>query len=383
MNGWKIPLYKIFTDDEDVALVNKVIKRGSNWAIGPEIEEFENAIKKITGSNYCVAVNSGTSALHATLLAYGLGEGDEIIIPSFSFISTANSVLFVNATPVFVDIEEKHFGLDSEKIPQKINIKTKAIIPMDYAGQSCEIFEIKKIVHDNNLLLIEDAAEGLGASVKGKKVGTVSDSAIFSFTGNKVLTTGEGGAIITNSHEIYEKLKLIRSHGRLDEINYFENPSFPNYVGIGYNWRMSSITAALGIAQLNKIDKIIRLRQNNANFLSSRLSKHPEITVPTYDGNYEHIFQMYTIKLQDKIIRDSLQKFLLNKQIFCKVYFNPIHLTDFYRNKFGTIPGSLPMTERLSDVVLTLPLYPNMTSEERELLVTSIDEFFEFYKKCK
>jgi|SRR3989338_1298402 len=383
MNGWKIPLYKIFTDDEDVALVNKVIKRGSNWAIGPEIEEFENAIKKITGSNYCVAVNSGTSALHATLLAYGLGEGDEIIIPSFSFISTANSVLFVNATPVFVDIEEKHFGLDSEKIPQKINIKTKAIIPMDYAGQSCEIFEIKKIVHDNNLLLIEDAAEGLGASVKGKKVGTVSDSAIFSFTGNKVLTTGEGGAIITNSHEIYEKLKLIRSHGRLDEINYFENPSFPNYVGIGYNWRMSSITAALGIAQLNKIDKIIRLRQNNASFLSSRLSKHPEITVPTYDGNYEHIFQMYTIKLQDKIIRDSLQKFLLNKQIFCKVYFNPIHLTDFYRNKFGTIPGSLPMTERLSDVVLTLPLYPNMTSEERELLVTSIDEFFEFYKKCK
>ena len=274
MNRWKIPLYKIFTDDEDVALVNKVIKRGSNWAIGPEIEEFENAIKKITGSNYCVAVNSGTSALHATLLAYGLGEGDEIIIPSFSFISTANSVLFVNATPVFVDIEEKHFGLDSEKIPQKINIKTKAIIPMDYAGQSCEIFEIKKIVHDNNLLLIEDAAEGLGASVKGKKVGTVSDSAIFSFTGNKVLTTGEGGAIITNSHEIYEKLKLIRSHGRLDEINYFENPSFPNYVGIGYNWRMSSITAALGIAQLNKIDKIIRLRQNNANFLSSRLSKH-------------------------------------------------------------------------------------------------------------
>jgi len=383
MNRWKIPLYKIFTDDEDVALVNKVIKRGSNWAIGPEIEEFENAIKKITGSNYCVAVNSGTSALHATLLAYGLGEGDEIIIPSFSFISTANSVLFVNATPVFVDIEEKHFGLDSEKIPQKINIKTKAIIPMDYAGQSCEIFEIKKIVHDNNLLLIEDAAEGLGASVKGKKVGTVSDSAIFSFTGNKVLTTGEGGAIITNSHEIYEKLKLIRSHGRLDEINYFENPSFPNYVGIGYNWRMSSITAALGIAQLNKIDKIIRLRQNNASFLSSRLSKHPEITVPTYDGNYEHIFQMYTIKLQDKIIRDSLQKFLLNKQIFCKVYFNPIHLTDFYRNKFGTIPGSLPMTERLSDVVLTLPLYPNMTSEERELLVTSIDEFFEFYKKCK
>ena len=224
MNNWKIPLYKIYTDDEDLNLITNIIKRGSEWAIGPEIEEFENTIKNFVGCKYCLTLNSGTSALHATNLAYNLGKGDEIIVPSFSFISTANSVLFVGATPQFADIEEETFGLDPSNIQTKISKKTKAIIPMDYGGTSCKIFEIKQIAKDNNLILIEDAAESLGSTVNGSKIGTVGDSAIFSFCGNKVLTTGEGGAVVTNSKKIYEKIKSIRSHGRLDSISYFNNP---------------------------------------------------------------------------------------------------------------------------------------------------------------
>ncbi len=377
MPEWKIPLYKIYTDDEDLNLVTKIIKRGNRWAIGPEVEQFENAIKNYVGCDYCLTLNSGTSALHASLLAYELGKGAEIIVPSFTFISTVNSVLFVDAIPTFAEIEETNLGLDPELIQARISSITKAIIPMDCGGLPCKIFEIKKQIEDAGLILIEDAAEALGSSVKGTKVGSNADATIFSFTGNKVLTTGEGGAITTNSREIYEKIKLIRSHGRIDKINYFNNPHESNYQGIGYNWRMSTITACLGITQLEKLDKIVKMRQENANFLSERLSKHSQIQVPKGSAEYTHIYQMYTIRLPNKIIRDKLHSHLLADGIFSKVYFYPIHLTDFYKNKFGTKSGILPVTEKIADQVLTLPIYPNMTIEEKNLLIESIDMFFE------
>ena len=377
MKDWIIPLYKIYSDDEDVKLISKVIKRGRDWAIGPEIDEFENDIKNYVGTDYCIALNSGTSALHATLLAYGLGNGDEIIVPSFSFISTANSVLFVNGKPKFADIEEETFGLNPDSISNVINSKTKAIIPMDYGGLSCKISEISEVAKKNNLILIEDAAECLGSTVKGIKVGSQSDSAIFSFCGNKVLTTGEGGAVVTNSKKIYEKIKLIRSHGRQDSINYFKNPSKSQYLSLGYNWRMSSLTAALGISQLKKLDKIIKMRQKNAKQLISKLAKFKEISISDPPNGYEHIYQMFTIKLNSKKIRDSLHNFLKKKRIFSKVYFFPIHLTDFYKKNFPNSGKFLSNTEKLSNQLLTLPLYPNMTSEEKQYLIESISEFFE------
>ncbi|TAK26787.1 MAG: DegT/DnrJ/EryC1/StrS family aminotransferase, partial [Nitrosarchaeum sp.] len=247
---WKLPLYKIFTDDEDLNLITKIIKRGTDWAIGPEIEEFENSLRNYVGVDYCVTLNSGTSALHATFLAYGFGKGDEIIVPSFSFISTANAVLFVEANPKFTDIEEQTFGLNAIAIADNITKKTKAIVPMDYGGLSCNILDIQKVSRENELVLIEDAAEALGSTIKGAKVGSIADSSIFSFCGNKVLTTGEGGAVVTNSKEIFEKIKLIRSHGRFEKKSaYFDDVSMPQYNQLGYNWRMSSITAGLGISQ--------------------------------------------------------------------------------------------------------------------------------------
>jgi perosamine synthetase len=373
-NEWKIPLYKIYTDDEDVQLITKIVRRGSNWAIGPEIEEFEESIKNYVGSDYCLTLNSGTSALHASFLAYGFGTGDEIIVPSFTFVSTVNATRFVNANPVFSDIETNTFGLDSESINSKITSKTKAVVPMDYGGSSCDINSIKKITEENNLKLIEDAAEGLGSSVNGKKVGSLSDLAIFSFCGNKVLTTGEGGAIVTNSKEVYNKIKSIRSHGRLDNISYFNNPSDAEYVGVGYNWRMSSITAALGISQISKLDKLIKMRQENASFISQQISKHKQIQV---SQNPENIYQMYSILLENNKLRNALQKFLLEKKIFCKIYFQPIHLMDYYIRHFKDEKISLPMTESISERILTLPLYPNMNNDEKQYLVDCINEFFE------
>ena len=377
MDEWKIPLYKIYSDEEDVNLITKIIKRGKQWAMGPEIEELEKALSNYVGTEYCIALNSGTSALHSTLLAYGLGKGDDVIVPSFSFISTANSVLFVDSNPIFVDIEEETYGLDPSLILNNLTTSTKAILPMDYAGMSCNIFDIKIIAEENNLILIEDAAEGLGSSIKGKKTGSISDSAIFSFCGNKVLTTGEGGAVVTNSKEIYEKIKLIRSHGRLDSISYFDNPDSSKYNMLGYNWRMSSLTASLGISQLQKLDKIIKMRQENAKYISNKLSKCKEIRLPIPPNGYEHIYQMYSIRVQNQKIRDDLQKHLLEKQIFSKVYFKPIHKMEFYKNQKKNEKEFLPITEKISNTILTIPLYPNMTMEEKDYLTNSILEFFE------
>ena len=228
----------------------------------------------------------------------------------------------------------------------------------------------------NNLILIEDGAESLGSSVNKKKTGTIADSTIFSFCGNKVITTGEGGAVATNSKEVYERINLIRSHGRQDNSNYFDNPEISQYVGVGFNWRMSSITAALGISQLEKLDKLIKMRQEHAKYITNRISKHDEIKPPFSNENYDNIYQMYTITLKNQSIRDKLHKFLLEKKIFCKIYFSPIHLTKFYQNKIDT-NYSLPNTEEISNLVLTLPLFPNMTLEEKDYLINSIDEFFE------
>lgn len=383
LSDWKIPLYKIYTDDEDVNLITKIVKRGSEWAIGPEIAEFENAIKNYVDADYCIALNSGTSALHATFLAYGLGRGDEIIIPSFTFIATANSVLFVDAKPSFADIEEVTFGLDSKSVHEKITKNTKAVVPVDYSGLPCNITSVKQVAEDNNLILIEDAAEALGSAVNGGKTGSMSHATIFSFCANKIITTGEGGAVVTNSRQIYEKLKLIRSHGRVDNLNYFNNPGESSYTQLGFNWRMSSMTAALGISQLAKIEKIIKMRQENANYLSSRLSKYAEIRVPSQPSNYKHVYQLYTIKLTNEQMRDELHTYLLKKRIFSKVYFNPVHLTSFYREKFGLKEGLLPVTEDVSSKVLSLPIYPNMNLEEKNYLIDSISEFFESNYRSK
>jgi len=374
---WILPLYKIYTDEEDIRLITKIVKRGSNWAIGPEIEEFENSIKDYVNCDYCACLNSGTSSLHALLLAYGIQKGDNVIVPSFSFISTANAVLFVNGSPIFADIEENTFGLDPKSIELQINEKTKVIIPMDYGGMSCNIFDIKKIAEENNIKVIEDAAEALGSSIKGEKVGSVADSSIFSFCGNKVLTTGEGGAIVTNDKEIFEKVKLIRSHGRMDQKNYFQNNQESNYLMLGYNWRMSSITASLGISQMKKLDKIIKMRQRNAKYLNSRLAKHAEIKTPISPDGYEHIYQMYTIYVPNTKFRDKLHEFLSKKKIFSKVYFTPIHKTKFYEDNIQIKKGILSNTERIAGRVLTLPLYPNMSNEELNYLINSISEFVE------
>jgi len=373
---WKVPLFKIYWDEEDIRMVDAAIRRGMFWAIGPNIEIFEEALSQYIGTRYGVAFNSGTSALHATLLACGIGQGNEVIVPSFTFIATANAPLFVGATPVFADIEEKTYGLDPEDVERKITPRTKAILPVHYGGLPCLIPELKKVAEKHNLLLIEDAAESIGASVDGRKVGSFGTAAILSFCSNKVITTGEGGAVVTDSPEIYEKLKLIRSHGRAETASYFSSTEYMDYVALGYNFRMSDITAALGIAQLKKLDKIIKMRRKNAGMLSAKLSQIGEVGLPHPPDDFSHVYQLYTIQVREgRKKRDALAAYLAQKGVMTKVYFHPVHLTHYYRNELG-YRCELPTTERLSEQVLTLPMYPAMTEEEINYIAGEVINFF-------
>ncbi|MEX0764796.1 MAG: DegT/DnrJ/EryC1/StrS family aminotransferase [Nitrosopumilaceae archaeon] len=377
MTRWKIPLYKVMVDKEDEIAVLKVLKRGMDWALGPEIEQFEKILAEYVGSTYCLAFNSGTSALHAALLAKGTKPTEEVIVPSFTFISTTNSVLMVNGIPHFVDIEDKTLGLDPILVKKSLSKRTRTVIAVHYAGLPCEIEQISKITKSRRIFLIEDAAEALGAKINRRMVGTFGDLAIFSFAANKVVTTGEGGAIVTNSKDMFQRLKLLRSHGRIDAQNYFSSLSTPDYVTLGFNWRMSSMTAALGISQLNKIEKLIKMRRNNAKYMTSRLRKLKEIKTPFEPPNLRHVYQLYSIQLPNSDLRNALMEFLKEKGIMTKVFFSPIHKTTYYRKLKWIKKNSLKITENISQRILSLPMYPGLKREEMDYIFDSVAEFIE------
>ncbi|MFC1869957.1 DegT/DnrJ/EryC1/StrS family aminotransferase [Chloroflexota bacterium] len=375
---WEIPLFKIYWDDDDIEMVTESIRRGMFWAVGPNIEKFEEMLSKYIGRRYAVVFNSGTSALHAMLLAHGIGRGDEVIVPSFTFIATANAPLFVGATPVFADIEETTYGLNPDNVRHKITSKTKAIIPVHYGGCPCLITELKEIAEEHNLVLIEDAAESFGAKRNGRKVGIFGDSAIFSLCQTKVFTTGEGGFVVTDSQDIYEKLKLIRSHGRADTANYFSTVEYMDYTTLGYNFRMPDILAALGISQLKKVDKLIKMRRDNAKYMTMALSGIKDIAIPKFAKEISHVYQEYAIRVKGgEKIRDSLRAHLTERGIMTKISFYPVHLTHYYKNILGYDNRSLEVTERISSEALTLPMYPSLIEQEMDYIAQEIRYFFQ------
>ena len=334
----KIPLYKIFWAEDDVEAVTNIIKRGKYWTGGIENVEFERAVSAYIGRDYGVTFNSGTSALTALLIAYGLSSEDEVIVPAFTYPSTVEAVKFAGAKPIFADIEEDTYGLDLEHVEGLINERTRAIVAVHIYGLPCRIAELREIADRHDLFLIEDVAEALGSEALGRKAGCFGDAAMFSFSGNKILTTGEGGMAVTDSVEIYEKLKRIRDDR---------------------SWRMSSIHAALGLSQLKKLHVVLSLREQKAHYLSDKLEEIDGVEVPSIPVGYIHAFQFYTIRVKKK--RDGLKKHLEARGITVKIYFHSMH--------------SLPVSDLVSSEVLTLPIYPRLKVVEMDYMVDSIREF--------
>ncbi len=371
----KIPLFKIYSDSKDVKEVTSAIKSGMHWCIGPQIEEFEKKICEYSGVGHCVTFNSGGSALHALMLAHGIGPGDEVIVPSFTFIATAYAPMYAGAKPVFADIEETTLGLDPESVRKRITKKTKAILPIHYGGVPCRIKELREVADDASVALIEDAAEAFGAKIGSSFVGTFGHSAIYSFCQNKIFSTSEGGCAITDDDALYEKLKLIASYGRVCSGDYFCAGTSLDYISLGYNWRLSSIQAALGVSQLQKVEKIIKMRVEVADYYNKELDKIDDVETIRSPNECYSVFQLYTIRVKGgSNNRDKLMEFLAKKGVSSKVYFDPVHKYSIFRGKCSEV--HLPITEKVSEEVLSIPIYPHMRKKESEFVVKSIKEFF-------
>ncbi|MHA1200521.1 MAG: DegT/DnrJ/EryC1/StrS family aminotransferase, partial [Candidatus Heimdallarchaeaceae archaeon] len=338
--------------------------------------KFEKMLSDYFDVKHAALFNSGTSALHASLLAYNIENNEEIIVPSFTFISTANAVKMIGAKPVFADIEEETLGLDPSDVIEKITDKTKAILPVHYAGSPCKIDEIREIAEDHNLLLIEDVAESFGAKIDGRKAGTFGDSSMLSFCQNKIITTGEGGAIITNSDEHFSKLKKIRSHGRTDFVDYFSSANGFSYDILGYNFRLANILAALGVAQMKKVEKLISMRREKANYYTEKLEDVGFVKPFLPPENYFSVFQIFTVFVEEEY-RNKLIDHLKKQNIASKIYFEPIHKENYYTQDADYKSVNLPITEQFSRKVLSLPFYPSIPLEQIDSVIGAMKQFEE------
>jgi UDP-4-amino-4,6-dideoxy-N-acetyl-beta-L-altrosamine transaminase len=368
-----IPYGRQSIDEEDINSVVSVLK--SDWlTTGPKVPEFEEQIAHYVGSRYAVAVNSGTSALDIAVQALNLPKGSEVITTAFTFAATSNAILYHNLIPVFADIEQESRNIDPNQIRRNITSKTKAILFVDYAGQPCRIAEIKEIADEYDLRLIEDACHAFGASYKGKKIGTFADMTVFSFHPVKPITTGEGGAVVTDNEWYAKRLRLLRSHG-IDK----ESPDRGglntgwayDMVELCRNYRMTDIQAALGISQIKKIDSFITKRNELARLYTEMLGNIPFIEIPSKIEDIVHGWHLYTILLRN-MDRNRFFSYMKKNKIGVNVHYIPIYRFSYYQKNLPTNPNNFLVTEDVFKRIITLPLYPALTEQELDYVVETI-----------
>lgn len=358
----RIPFTQPFIGEEEAAAAAEVVRSG--WlSQGERVARFEEEFARYVGCKEAIAVANGTVALHLTMIVAGVGPGDEVIVPSFTFVSTSNAALFQDAVPVFADIDPDTYNISPEDIEAKITARTRAIIPVHYAGQVADMAPIMAIARKHNLIVVEDAAEAHGARYDGRHAGVFADMAIFSFTPTKNMTTGEGGFIVTDNPDYAARLRLLRNHG-------MDSPY--HYVALGYNYRLTEVQAAIGLVQLGRLDYILECKDRIVGSYNSCLGELPGVVVPRLSPHTtRHGYMLYTLRVPREQ-RDRLIKGLGERGIESKVYFPPVHLQPYYRSRFGFQKGMLPVTERVADEVVSLPVFPALTGGQVERIVESV-----------
>lgn len=361
------PIAKPHITDKDRKSVMSVLQT-DNLSLGPKYLEFEKKFAKKIGAKYACAVSSGTAGLHLVMLACGIKEGDEVITTTFSFVASANVILYVGAKPVFADVDPLTYNIDPEKIEEKITKKTKAILVVHIFGQPCEMDPIIKLAKKYKLQIIEDACESIGAAHKGRQAGTFGAAGVFAFYPNKQMTTGEGGMIVTNSKRIYETCASLRNQGRA------KNDQWLNHKYLGYNYRLDEMSAALGLSQLEKLDFMVKERRKIAGWYNEILKPYNNlIQAPVTAKNNTHSWFVYVIKIKNKkISRNRLIKQLAKSGVSAKPYLPSIHLFDFYKKKFGFKKGDFPIAENMSDYSLALPIYIGLTEADCKAIVDKL-----------
>ena len=360
-----IPIAMPWIGKDEFQAIKRVLV--SRWlGQGPEVENFERSFANYIGTKFAVSVSSGTAALHSALSAHDIGPGDEVILPTFTHIATANAVLYTGAKPIFVDIDPYTYNIDPIFVKKALTRRTKAIIPVHYAGQPAEMNQIMEIATECGLIVIEDAAEAHGAMYKGKKAGSIGDAGCFSFAWNKNLTTGEGGMVTTNDEYLARVVKSLRNHGKAG------TGQRGLHTRLGFNYKMTDIQAALGSVQLKKLERTIVRKVAKARCMSSKLRKIKGIVPPMESSNVRHVYSMYTIRVSKEagISRDALMKYLNRRAIDSRVYFTPVHLQPAFR---ASCPAqSFPFAEKTAKEVLTLPLYPELKAKDIDFIARSI-----------
>ena len=371
----KIPLSDIDLDEEEIEEVTKVLK--SKWlSMGPVTKEFEEQFADYLDVKYAFGVSSGTAALHIAHKALGIQEGGEVIVPSLTFVATANSALYCGAKPVFADITSlDNFDISPDDILEKITNKTKVITIVHYGGYPCDMNAIMEIANDNDLKVIEDAAHAPGAEYKGRKCGTVGDLGCFSFFANKNLVTGEGGMVATNDDALAEKIRIMRSHGMttLTWDRHKGHAHSYDVVDLGFNYRINEMASALGLVQLKKLDENNEKRRKIAEEYRKGLENISGISVPFKNHKEKSSDHIFPILLSEHIFRDKLIDKLKEKGIQTSIHYPPIHLFTYYRKTFGFKEGMLPKTEFVGEHEDTLPLYPGMNKEDVKYILNCIE----------
>lgn len=350
---------------EDIKAVSDVL-RSPQLALGPKAEAFEAAIAKYVGSTYAVAVNSGTSALHLAVRALDIGEGDEVITTPFSFVASANCILFERATPKFVDIDPVTLNMDPARIDTAVTRKTKAILPVHVFGQPCDMKAIEEVADRHDLAIIEDACEAIGATFAGTKVGTFGDAAAFAFYPNKQVTTGEGGILVTDDGQIAELAHSMRNQGRTRKGTWLEHER------LGFNYRLDEMSAALGLSQLSRIDSVLVKRAEIAGWYREALKDVSGVEpLAEVEGTTRSWF-VYVVLLEKGHTRSDAMELLANWGVECRAYFPPIHLQPLYRDLYGYRVGDFPVTEDIAGRTLALPFYNALEKSDVEYIVEQL-----------
>ena len=380
-----LPFAQPWITEEEIDEVAKVLRSG--WlTTGPKVLEFESRFKEYIGSKEAIAVNSCTGGLHISIAVLGIGQGDEVITSPFTFASTANVVILRGAKPVFADIRKDTFNIDPEKIKDLITNRTKAIIPVHYGGQPCDMDPIMETAKHHNLYIIEDAAHAVGAEYKGKRIGTIGDLTSFSFYPTKNMTTGEGGMITTEDEGLANEMRKWRLHGMSNDAwkRYERTGSW--YYEIehaGFKYNMMDLQAAMGLVQLRKLDSFIETRQKYAHYLTEKLSSLPELQLPVEREDVKRAWHLYSILVNPEMLKIDRGKFikaLAAENIGTSVHFIPLHLHPFYREAFGYKMGDFPNAEYVYDRLISLPLYPKMSMDDQSDVVRAVTKIIEYYR---
>jgi UDP-4-amino-4,6-dideoxy-N-acetyl-beta-L-altrosamine transaminase len=363
-------------DEDDVAAVARVLR--SDWLTGgPMVAEFEAALAQAVSAPDAVAVSSGTAALHATMFAIGIGPGDEVIVPPMTFAASANAVVYQGGTPVFADVDAGTLLVDPVRVAERITPKTRAVVAVDFAGQPCDYAALQAVIGDRRIAIVADACHALGASDRGRPVGTLADLSVFSLHPVKHVTTGEGGAVATADPAMAARMRMFRNHGITTDHRERSARSTWLYemVELGYNYRLTDIQSALGLSQLSKLAARVRQRQAIADDYTRAFASIPEVSPLTLRPGVSHAYHLYVVRFDTARLacdRATLFGALRGEGIGVNVHYIPVHLHPFYRRQFGVGPGLCPVAEAAYEQLITLPMFAAMTARDVQDVVEAV-----------